>query len=145
MGVIVALLLSLAACGKSGPTKSHEVGAAGPTLRTVADVRRSFSRQGIQLDEVPNPFAPPQPAYLDGVADSSLKLPAKPPYAAQSIPVGIDVAVYPTIHAARVGSGTVYTIGNAGPTHSYRVRNVVVHWDGHGRAPTVDAAVRALR
>jgi hypothetical protein len=142
---MLALLLALSGCGRASPTTPRAVAKAGPTIRTVGDVRRSFSSQGIRLDDVPNPSGPPQPVDLTAVTNSSANLPAKPPYAAQAAPIGVDVVVYPTIQAARVGSETVSTVGNAGPMHSYLVRNVLVRWQGYGRAPTVAAAVRALR
>lgn len=137
-------VLVLAGCGQTGSATRHS--AAKSRLSSVTDVRRSFSRRGIRLENAPlNPFATGEPTYLTATVPGSTSLPARAPYAPQRIPVFVDVEVYSTAEQARTGAQTDYTIGNAGPLHTYRVRNVLVRWQGHGPEPDLEAAVQGLR
>lgn len=136
-------MVLLAGCGQTGSTTRH---AATPRLNSVSDVRRTFSRRGITLDNAPaNPFVAGGPTYLTATVPGSTKAPAKAPYAAQPIPVFVDVEIFASAEQARVGAQTDYTIGNAGALHKHRVGNVLVRWQAYGPAPRIEAAVRALR
>jgi hypothetical protein len=140
---VLAVLL-LAGCGQAASTARHS--AATSRLSSVSDVRRSFSHRGIRLENAPvNPFATGGPTYLTAAVPGATTIPAKAPYAPQPIPLFVDVQVYSSAEQARVGGQTDYTIGSAGPLHKYRVRNVLVRWQGYGPAPRVEAAVRGLR
>jgi hypothetical protein len=104
-----------------------------------------FARRGIQLvAEQPNPFSPSGPETFTATVPGTAKAPARAPYVPSPIPLLLDVEVYSTVDAARAASQTVSTVGNAGPMHSYRTRNVVVHWQGYGTAPQIVAAVHSL-
>jgi hypothetical protein len=144
-GFIVMAMLLFAGCGHTSSMRHSDV--AKSLRHTVLDVRRSFSRSGIELETAPpNPYVPTGDTYLTATIPGSAGPSSTSPDAPNmAIPLFIDVDVYPSVAQAKVGSQTRYTVGSAGALLGVRVRNVVVRWQGYGAAPRLHAAIQALR
>jgi hypothetical protein len=142
--LLMFAVLPLVGCGHSAVATTAAATQAQPRNLTVADVRRAFSHHGIHLHE---PFAGrlPEQRFLSTVVFGSATASSGPPYAAERLPVTIDVDVYSSTRAAQAGSRWHLTVGGDNmPTRTYRIRNVVIRVHGYGTTPRAIAALREL-
>lgn len=116
--IVVLMLFVALGCGENTTSAKDN-----PSLRSVSEVKRAFSQQGIRLAALPPSPIPSAFVQLLGERGG----------------ISVTVQIYRRIPRDVV----VSSVGNGKP-RTLRARNVVVYWTGRD-LPAVRAAVAKLR